>query len=260
MLASPACRLLLATLVAGCVPGKFDHLESGGGYEARDAAAQPDAGAHDAGVADAAPPGDASEADVDAGAQTRSIPLTDDRDDGIFCVLSGQLDEKLHYTPEEGAADYTLEVGVDSEQCRSGLRFTLPVARGAHIESAVLTLYRVGPADNIAPASTMRVQVYQGSTVAQFDDAHQHDTPAQHDPAGLWATAVGGWAVGDTMATTDSPDLRALVQHVVDQAGWQPNHAVTFLISDDMMSNNEYVQFQDAYAMDRPPVLTLVYR
>src|SRR5688572_17141410 len=122
MPAAPAVRILLACmLLAGCLPGAFDDLDRGHGGSDGDAAvdAGSDASA-DAAVEDAAV--DASGPEPDAGPQTLSISLTEDGDDGIFCQISGELDEKLHFSRDEGAAGYTIEVGVDSEQCRTGLR------------------------------------------------------------------------------------------------------------------------------------------
>jgi hypothetical protein len=257
MLASRALGILLGATVAGCVPNAFDDLDRGNG-RASDAAA-PDAGdAEDAGM-DAAKP-DASEPEVDAGPVTESFALTDDTDDAIFCHVSGMLDEKLHWTPGDGADGYTVEVGVDSEQCRTGLRFTLPLAPGARVDSAVITLRRVGPEDNAPDSATMRVQVYDSPSIEPFDDAHQHDTPGQHGGSQLWSTSVGGWMVGPTGASTESPELSALVQHVVDAATWHAGDAVTFLVSPDAMTDNQYAQFRDSYAMEYPPVLTLRYR
>jgi hypothetical protein len=262
MIAAPSVRILLAsTLAAGCLPGVFDDLDRGNGTPDVDAAvhdAGADASREDAAAEDAA--ADASEPEVDAGPQTISVTLTEDSDDAIFCIISGDLDEKLHFSPEEGAAGYTIEVGVDSEDCRTGLRFTLPVEPGVQVESAVITLRRVGPESNVSESATMRVQVFESPAVPPFDEAHQHDTPAQHASGILWPTTVGGWPVGPTDASTESPELRALVQHVVDGPAWQAGSAVTFLLSPDVMTDNEYAQFRDAYAAEYPPVLTLRYR
>jgi hypothetical protein len=264
MLAASSVRILLAsTLAAGCLPGAFDDLDRGQGRADMDAAmdaALEDGGA-DASAEDAAADvNDASPPAVDAGAQTLSITLTNDTDDALFRIVSGELDEKLHFSPDEGAAGYTIEVGVDGEQCRTGLRFTLPIEPGAEVESAVITLRRVGPESNVSDSATMRVQVFESPAVPPFDEQHQHDTPVQHATGILWPTSVGGWPVGLTGASTESPELAALVQHVVDGASWQAGSVVTFLIFPDAMTGNEYAQFRDSYAAEYPPVLTLRYR
>lgn len=214
-----------------------------------------DAAAMDSTLVDSAPP------PVDAGPTTVQLPILADRDDALWLSPNGVLEEKLHFGPNDGAAGYTIEVGTDSEMCRLGLRFALPFGNGAQVISANLAIRRVGPASNADSTSTMAVRVFESDSVPPFDAAHTHGTPSQHDPDGVWlGQAVTGYAVGMTDAWNQSPNLAALVQHVIDRSGFRAGNYIGFVLSPDVMPGMQYAQFRDSFAGEDPAVLTVTYQ
>lgn len=226
----------------------------------RDAASSADAAA----PSDAAQPSDAATRDAarpDAGPTSLVLPIAEDRDDALWRVASGGLEELLHFTAaSHSSAGYTIEVGVDGEQCRAGLRFALPIAAGSRVLSASLRLMRVGPATDADPGSTMRVHVYESASVGPFDHAHVHQDPAQHASGGLWLGAsVGGFAVGQSNAVTQSADLSELVQHVIDRPDWIKGGYIGFVLAPDQMDGTQYAQFRDSFEEMNRPSLTITF-
>ncbi|HEX6239859.1 MAG TPA: hypothetical protein VFZ61_03150 [Polyangiales bacterium] len=235
------------------------------GDSALDAGAPPDAN----GPADAsadAPSVDASDAGADTGAPdagpiTRVFEIQAAQDDALWRQTGEGIEELLNFDADaHGSAGFTIEVGTDSEECRAGLRFSLPLARGTQIVEARLTMTRVGPSSNVSSSSTMLVNVYDADNVPAFVGGHDHATPAQHVAGGLWSTSIGGFSVGPTEASTTSQDLRLLVQHVVDRAGWTPGAYIGFVISPATFTAGEYMQIVDFLAPSRPPArLSVTY-
>jgi hypothetical protein len=145
------------------------------------------------------------------------------------CTWINGTEERLRFSD----AQPVLEVGNDAEMGRIGLRFTLPLATGAHILTAILRIYRVG--GETADSDTLALQVFDVANVAPFDATHMH-APAAHASGGLWSMKVGAMPVGKANQFSQSPDLAPLVQHVLDKAEWTPGSAVGFVISPETMS------------------------
>jgi hypothetical protein len=151
----------------------------------------------------------------------RVLSVRSDTDDAVWISL---LDERLHYS----ATSFNIEVGVDFEQARSGLRFALPVPAGSTIDTAFLRLERrSGP---VTMQDAIQVQVFDSLDVPPFDEGHEHP-PDEHDAGGLRAGAVRGFMVGSGSGTCVSPDLRELVQHVVDKQGWSAGGFIGFVLA-----------------------------
>lgn len=145
------------------------------------------------------------------------------------CTWISGTQERLRFSDSEA----TLEVGTDAEMGRAGFRFTLPLAAGARISTAILRVYRVG--GETSDADTLAVQVFDIANVAPYDATHMHG-PEGHASGGLWATKVGGMPAGKASQFTQSPNLAALVQHVLDKPEWLPGGAVGFVLSPETMS------------------------
>jgi hypothetical protein len=154
------------------------------------------------------------------------LSIQNDGDDAVWLY---DTDERLYYSQ----AEPYVEVGGDDERARAGFRFILPLPRGSTIESATLRLMRrLGDAN---ANETMRVQVFDSATVPPFDDAHAHE-PDEHDPGGLLALAIGGFSIGSGEGAITSPNLAALVQHVVDRSDYAVGGAIGFVLSADELA------------------------
>jgi hypothetical protein len=160
-----------------------------------------------------------------------NLPIADDSDDATW--ING-TDERLHFDD----TDFSIEVGVDSEMGRVGLRFVLPIPHGATIASANLRLRRV--AGEAAETESIQVQVFDSSSVAPFDEAHVH-VPSGH--ANIWPATVSGFLLGANGQELESPDLKVLVQHVVDAPDWSSDRPIGFVLSPDHMAT--WVAFAD---------------
>jgi hypothetical protein len=231
-----------------------------GGGEPRDAQVTSDSSlpASDAG----APTTDASAPTTDASAPVTALELSiaGDQDDGAWIMEEGVLEERTHLNPvDHNTAGNVISVSTDDGLNRLGLRFALPLERGAQIVSATLTLMRVGQEDFANATDTMLVRVFDSDSVAAFSDAHRHKSPSEHAPEGLWPQAIGGFAVGVSGSRTTSPDLSVLVQHVIDRPGWTRGAYIGFVVSPEQMAPFTFAQYVDSF--DAPaPKLSLRYR
>lgn len=107
-----------------------------------------------------------------------------------------------------------------------GLRFVLPVPQGAVVESARLSFTSAG--DDDAPAIwTVRAQASDDAApfvAATNDIATRPLTSASV----VWAPDA--WLTGNASPAQRSPDLRAVLQQVVDRPGWAANgHCVVVI-------------------------------
>jgi hypothetical protein len=196
---------------------------------------------------------------------TLDLTIRDDRDDATWINIDGVDQERLHYDDRANGAGRHIEVANDRQNGRSGLRFPLTVPVGATIMSARLSLQRFRNSepqymqDWAAASATIQVQVFESPQIAAFDPAHRHP-PAEHGPMpGVWATSVKGYRIGEFDEVVESPELRTLVQHVIDKADWAPGRAVTFLLSNDTIAETDYVDFTDSSAGKVSPRLRVVY-
>lgn len=279
--------MLLSCWALGCSPAAFDGLANNrrDEQEPRDASLDAegrDADGPDAEVADGAPAqpdagttdsdaGDAGELDaqvsdaaveVDASVpQTQTFAIAKDEDDGFWYRPAGSLVEKFHFAPEPGFDEYAFEVGTDSEQCRTMLRFRLPLPSGTTVTAARLQFKRVGSESHAPATSTMRVHVFDTADMPPLDPSHQHNALAEHVPDGVWLVqSVAGFGIGQVGSTTSSPDLSTLVQHVLDRGDWRANGYIGFLLSPDVMATGKFAMFMDSSAARDPVTLTLTYQ
>lgn len=162
-----------------------------------------------------------------------TIGVEDDEDDALWVDDS---DERLIYSE----ANPYLEVGGDAEMARAGLRFRLPIPVGSTIESATLALTR--QRGDASADETMNVQVFDSASVPPFDDDHEHG-PEEHDPGGLFAQTVSGFAVGSDDDTVTSPELAALVAHVVERSDYEEGGVLGFVLSAGELGG--WVQYAD---------------
>jgi hypothetical protein len=220
---------------------------------------QADAGpvVRDAGRAEAGPPAAPPPVPVEL-----TLPIARDADDGtwIKARATGVQEERLHYDDRANGAGKHIEVANDNEQGRAGLRFVLPIEPGATVQSATLTLQRFTNADFVADAASasaaMRVQVFESSRMPPFDATHRH-TAEQHAP--VWSQAVGGYKVGAFGALVVSPELRELVQHVIDRPDYERGGAIGFLLSPETIPSTKYADFTDQSAGHDVPTLRVRY-
>jgi hypothetical protein len=221
------------------------------------------------------PPGDAAPSADDAGdanpadagaLRTVELNITSDADDGVWCQRSDGLAESTHLLDVEGEPGFSIEVGDDFEQCRAGLVFTLPFGPEAHVESAALRLYRVSSETGSGGAlsgATMRVDVYNSSSVPGFSASHRESDARQHVAAGVWSGGyVGDFVFGHTHAYTQSNDLSGLIEHVLGLArtsGTSSPVRVGFLLSPENAAGG-WAQYQDSFDSELGPKLRLSYR
>jgi hypothetical protein len=102
----------------------------------------------------------------------------------------------------------------------------------------------------------MRVQVFDSVSVPPFAEAHLHP-PEAHDPAGIWPTAVTGYRAGSDESIVESPELRELVQHLVDKPGWTESSVLGFVLSPDSITT--WAGFADSSASSGRASASVVY-
>lgn len=185
-----------------------------------------------------------------AGAErTLTLRVRQDFDDATW--VSGS-DERLRYSDSQRF----IEVGTDSEACRLGVRFALPLERGTVVTAAVLQLRRV--AGNSPHDGSMQVQVYDAANVLPFSDGHSH-WPEDHHASGLSTLAVGELWVGQLDQVTQSGSLVQLVQHVIDKPDWTPGNTIGFVISPESMLPDVWSAYADSSSGAGAPELHISY-
>lgn len=129
---------------------------------------------------------------------------------------------------DAGAGESVYLGNPDGNLERAGFEFQLNVPNGATITSAFMTIYCVeinGTSGNVTTA------VYDVDTAAVFDGAHTHNLEVHDTVSG---TTVA-WASPPFTASNSftSPDIKSLVQVVVDRAGWAANNYIGILMLPD---------------------------
>lgn len=240
-------------------PHAWTHLDAGGMDAGRDGALDGSSDARmDTSVdapppqSEAAPP-EASPPDaMPEGGPPMPMPvmwsasISNDAYDVNWINEDGHTFEKFRYRDDDDSGKH-LEIGNDADPEFIGLRFPLPLAKGALIQSATLTLQRFpitfASFPGNAPATdTMKVQVFDSAQVPGF----MHIVEKKHtDRGAIWPPSVNGFALGEPGKLTSSPDLSMLVQHVIDRAEWVPGANVVFLLSGDSLKSGNYADFTD---------------
>ena len=196
----------------------------------------PGSSSADAGGDSASGPVDAAEASEAAHEGTNlELRIMDDADDGLW--INGTT-ELLHHRPDL----FVLEVGDDAEAARTGFIFRPAIPPGSQILSARITLSRLS--GDAQATDTIGVQVFDSAHMEPFNATHVHP-PAQHVPEGIWSTVVPGFALGTAGSDITSPDLAALVQHIVDKADWTSAGTVGFFLAPDQ-ENGHWAYFADS--------------
>jgi hypothetical protein len=198
------------------------------------------------------------EADVEAAAPVLiTVNISADQDDAtwIHCTQSPS-DERLYISPTE----HWVCVSDDADDECTGLRFDLSgVPAKATITSATLTVTKVSAP--IYPENTIQVKVWDSTNTPQFDESHT-ELAVNHDPAAtVWgAGAVQDWHPQPLAGPTTSPDVKALVQHVVDLPSWGATGTyVTFLLQRQSIYNM-FVCFADFSSGVNAASLTVTYQ
>jgi len=187
--------------------------------------------------------------------------IANDAHDVCWINETGHTFEKFRYRDDDDSGKH-LEVGNDADPEFIGLRFHLPLPKGVTIQAATLTLQRFPLvfADfpgNATASESMKVQVFDSAQVPAF----MHIVETKHtDRGAIWPTAVNGFQVGATGQNTTSPNLSALVQHVIDRAEWSSGASVVFLLSVDTIKSGSYADFTDfSYNAANAAKLQLTY-
>jgi hypothetical protein len=178
---------------------------------------------------------------LEPGPRTIPVPLPTALDDGS--------------QPTSGVprlADTVLRIG---RGYLTALRFPgVPLARGAQIQSAVLTTY--------SPYTTSAVVHLRYYAEAADDSLPLAPTAGDFSRRPPTVNAVrdtpGPWA---TRTYHASPDLVTILQEVVDRPGWIPGNALTLFIADDLSPSQRYLgSFETIPVGTRAAVLEITVR
>ena len=114
--------------------------------------------------------------------------------------------------------DASLGVG----QNLAGMRFTdVDIPPGATILSATLRI--CAHSSGLGAQVTAGISAEDADTPGPFDSGHRPNNIATTDASQTWAWDSPAWS-SDTWY--DSPDLSAVIQEVVDRAGWSAGNAI----------------------------------
>ncbi len=192
-----------------------------------------------------------------------SVSITANDNDAMWKSCGDPTNELLHYSD----TNHRVYIGTDVERECSGFRFALPIAKGALIESATLTLrvmYR-----SAAAVDRISIQTWNSDNVPPFSTSHTGLTPADH--AGGFATPIISSWLPFTQSTLNAPafvdfdittpDLKQLLQSTIDRAGWTSGNAFGLFLRSDSQTTGWWVGFKDSTEPGGPwTKLTITYR
>ena len=199
---------------------------------------------------------------VDAAATTnapQSIPVTlviDRPPSG-----SGTVQPRIARSEDDGVEDSGGTVRLTAGQLFAGRNF-LPALRfvsvtlpqGAAIESAVLQMYVMGNADK-----SVKIR-YRGEATG---DSGPHDLV----PGGLSSRPTTAAFVDDTPERwtvgvfNPSPDLRSIIQEIVDHPDWESGNSLTLFIADHGSSASRTIgSFESPPSPTKAATLTITYQ
>ncbi|MEC4716429.1 PilC/PilY family type IV pilus protein [Cocleimonas sp. KMM 6895] len=134
-----------------------------------------------------------------------------------------------------------------------GLRFRdLDIPKGAKIDSAFIQF----TASNSSSASTtLDIKIQNHDNPSAFENNLTNiSNRTLYGTSVSWS--VDPWVVGESGAAQQTPDLKSLVQLVVDRGDWDPNDAMVFVISGYGERNPKSRDNGDGSGA---PVLTITY-
>jgi hypothetical protein len=134
------------------------------------------------------------------------------------------------------------------------LRFNdVDVPRGAVIQSAVVELYGVGA---LTTSVAIRYAAEDVGNSAPFTTGNRSLSSRPRTQASV-DDAPGSWVTGDF---NSSPDLRAIVQEVVERSDWRPGNSLTVFIDDSDSDGVRRVgSFETSRSPSRAARLTVIY-
>jgi hypothetical protein len=153
-----------------------------------------------------------------------------------------------------------LEMSYDSDGAgdqRVGLRFTnLTIPRGATITRAYVQ-FTANAASSSATTVTIR-GFAQDSTATFGSSATIAARPVTASQVSWTPTA---WLAGAAGAAQQSSDVRAVVQEIVNRAGWAPGNALGVVISGSGSTNlRSAVSFDGCAGNGKQPILHVEYQ
>lgn len=125
---------------------------------------------------------------------------------------------------------------------------------GAAIESAMLQMYVMGNADK-----SIKIR-YQGEATGDSTPYHQvlSDLSSRPTTAAFVDDIPAPWTVG---AFTPSPDLRSIIQEIVDHPDWRSGNSLTLFIADNGSSASRTIgSFESKSSPTKAAILTITYQ
>jgi hypothetical protein len=144
-------------------------------------------------------------------------------------VASGADDAKQRESNSVVTNSWRHPLGFDGvEQLEIGLRFTgLNIPRNATVTTAYIQ-FEADKSDGGASSLTLKAEL--SANAAAFATTANNLTNRPLTGASV-AWSPPAWTQGDRGAAQKTPDLKALVQAVVNQATWNAGNAIVFVIS-----------------------------
>jgi hypothetical protein len=115
-----------------------------------------------------------------------------------------------------------------------GLRFDgLDIPRRATIRSAWIQFTAVDTVTNSAPLTLWGVA--SDSAGVWLSTLFDVSTRLRTSASVAWNPPA--WTAGDSLTAQSTPELKAIVQEVVNQSGWLPGHALSFVVTGSGVRN-----------------------
>jgi len=145
--------------------------------------------------------------------------------------------------------------GIDNiDVCDMGLRFQLNVPKGATITSAKITL-RYNPSDFVNDNCPLLIKAVDSDNCGQWAPDHPPCYDAKIATTVPW-NANGYFHKEDTY---DSPEIKTIIQAIVNRAGWTANNYIGLVIEDNGCPSGQFIAANNYPTTSPYAVLTVNY-
>ena len=177
-------------------------------------------------------------------------------------VASGSDDAEENKA--NGAVDFASS---DLELCRDvakqqiiGMRFlSVGIPQGATIENAYIQ-FTCNTASNTELANFSTVNAENADSAAAFTTATNNLSSRAKTTTSVDWLAIPQWvSIGDALSAQQTPELKTVIQEVVDRAGFSESSNIAIFVTDDL--NRTANRFADSYDGNSSgaPVLHVTY-
>ncbi len=186
---------------------------------------------------------------------TYTVP-SNDRDAWSGNAHTGNPNNEVRVNGYNNTNEPYLFVSNDSDEESAGMQFQIDVPQNATIQNAFLTV-TAGSFQSPSATGGMGIQIYDVGNTTAFQNGFLGDLINHHPRYGtsiMWSDPTT-WTNGSIKS---SPNINALVQHIVNRTDYAQNNFIGFVIDEGTLQSGKYYGWDDYFGGD-PARLTVTY-